>query len=104
MNLSHVQDIMIVEHLISINLSLKIIIFLGIFFIFFITQFQNRGCEHDDGFLWIKNALMYGMHTNEEIEQIVDMYIFYDVSLLPNPLQNAQQHQHTCTCKKKPCI
>jgi hypothetical protein len=47
---------------------------------------------------------MYGMHTNEEIEQIVDMYIFYDVSLLPNPLQNAQQHQHTCTCKKKPCI
>jgi hypothetical protein len=25
----------------------------------------------------------------------------YDVSLLPNPLQNAQQHQHTRTCKKK---
>jgi hypothetical protein len=29
------------------------------------------------------------------------MYISYDVSLLPNPLQNAQQHQHTHTCKKK---
>jgi hypothetical protein len=29
------------------------------------------------------------------------MYISCDVSLLPNPLQNAQQHQHTRTCKKK---
>jgi len=41
------------------------------------------------------------VHTNEKIEQFVDMYIFCDVSLLPNPLQNAQEHQHTCTCKKK---
>jgi len=44
---------------------------------------------------------MYGMHTNEKIEMFVDMYISCDVSLLPNSLQNAQQHQHTCTCKKK---
>jgi hypothetical protein len=35
---------------------------------------------------------MYGMHTNEKIEKFVDMHIFYDVSLLLNPLQNAQQH------------
>jgi hypothetical protein len=38
---------------------------------------------------------MYGVHTNEKIEQFIDMYISYDVSLLSNPLQNAQQHQHT---------
>jgi len=44
---------------------------------------------------------MYGVHTNEEIELFVDMYISCDVSLLPNPTQNAQQHQHTHTCKKK---
>ncbi len=43
---------------------------------------------------------MYGVHTNEKIEWFVDMYISCDVSLLPNPLQNAQ-HQHTRTCKKK---
>ncbi len=43
---------------------------------------------------------MYEVHTNEKIERFVNMYIFYDVSLLLNPLQNAQQHQHTCTCKK----
>jgi len=44
---------------------------------------------------------MYGVHTNEEIEKFVDMCISCDVSLLPNPLQNAQQHQHTRTCKQK---
>jgi hypothetical protein len=38
---------------------------------------------------------------NEEIEKFVDMYISCDVSLLPNLLENARQHQHTNTCKKK---
>jgi hypothetical protein len=33
---------------------------------------------------------MYRMHTNEEFEQSMNLYISYDVSLLPNPLQNAQ--------------
>jgi len=38
---------------------------------------------------------MYEVHTNEKIEQSVDMFLFVcDVSLLSNPLQNAQQHQH----------
>jgi hypothetical protein len=44
---------------------------------------------------------MYGVHTNEKIEWFVDMYISCDVSLLLNPLQNTQQHQHTHTCVKK---
>jgi hypothetical protein len=92
---------MIIKHIVFTNLSHKIIIFLGIFLICLITKFQNRGSEHDHGLLWIKNAPLYGVHTNEKIERFIDMYIFYDVSLLPNPLQNAQQHQHTCTCKKK---
>jgi hypothetical protein len=43
---------------------------------------------------------MYGMHINEEIEKFINMYISCDVSLLPNPLENAQQHQHIYTCKK----
>jgi hypothetical protein len=46
--------------------------------------------EYDHGLLWIKNAPMYGMHTNEKIERFVNMFFFCDVSLLPNPLQNAQ--------------
>jgi hypothetical protein len=44
----------------------------------------------DHGFLWTKGAPMYEMHTNEEVKRFVNMYISYDVSLLPNPLQNAQ--------------
>jgi len=34
-------------------------------------------------------------HTNEKMEWFVNMYIFCDVLLLPNPLKSAQQHQHT---------
>jgi len=55
----------------------------------------------DHGLLWIKGAPMYEIHTNEEVEWFLNIYISCDVSLLLNPLQNAQQHQHTCTCKKK---
>ncbi len=67
-------------------------LFRYIFEFFFVNEFQNHGSEHEHGLLWIKNAPMYGMHTNEKIEKFVDMHISYDVSLLPNPLQNAQQH------------
>jgi hypothetical protein len=31
-------------------------------------EFQNRGSEHDHELLWIKNAPMYGVNTNEKIE------------------------------------
>ncbi len=64
--------------------------FLGNYlFIYFVIEFQNPGNKHDHGFLLIKYAPMYGVYTNEEIEWFVDMYISYDVSLIPNPLQNA---------------
>ncbi len=60
------------------------------FLFFFVIGFQNRGNEHDHGLLSIKNSPMYGVLTNEKIEQFINMYISYDVSLLSNPLQNAQ--------------
>ncbi len=95
------QDITIIKHLTFANL-LNIIIFLGIYIYFkIVIEFQNCESEHNHGLLWIKNAPMYGVHTNEEIEQFIEMYISCDVSLLPNPVQNAQQHQHTHMCKKK---
>jgi hypothetical protein len=31
------------------------------------SRFQNSGNEHEHGLLWIKNALMYGVLTNEKI-------------------------------------
>jgi hypothetical protein len=42
------------------------------------------------GLLWIKNAPMYGVHTNEKIEQFINTYISCDVSLSSNLLQNSQ--------------
>jgi len=79
-----VQDITIIEHFIFANLSQNFFLFFNFNFFFFIIEFQNCGNEHDHGLLWIKNALMYGVHTNEEIEKFVNMYICCDVSLLPN--------------------
>jgi hypothetical protein len=37
------------------------------YFIFFETEFQNHGNEHDHGLLCIQYALMYGMNTNEKL-------------------------------------
>jgi hypothetical protein len=35
---------------------------------YFVIELQNYGNEHNHGILWIKDAPMYGVHTNEEIE------------------------------------
>jgi len=100
MTFSHVQDITIIKHLLSTNLWQKTSNFFGhISNFYFIVEFQNCESEHDHGLLWIKDAPMYKVHTNEEFEEVVNMYISCQVSLLLNLLQNAQ-HQHTPTCKK----
>jgi len=41
-------------------------IYIYIYFSFekFVIEFQNCGNKHDHGLLWIKNASMYGVHTN----------------------------------------
>jgi len=46
------------------------------FFVFLVIEFQNFGKKHDHRFLSIKNAPMYEVYTNEEIEQFVDMFFF----------------------------
>jgi hypothetical protein len=34
---------------------------------FFVTKFQAKGSEHDHGLLWIKDATIYGINSNDEI-------------------------------------
>jgi hypothetical protein len=34
--------------------------------------------EHDHGFLWVANALAYGLNFNQIIENFVDKYITCD--------------------------
>jgi len=97
-----VQDIMIIKHyMFSHIIQQRPIYFWTSVWLFFVIEFQNCGSEHDHGLLWIKDAPIYGINTNEEIENCVDKYISCDVSLLPITLQNAQQYQHTQTCKEK---
>ncbi len=40
-------------------------IFKQVYDFFFVTKFQNHGSEHDHGLLWIKDAPIYGINTNE---------------------------------------
>jgi hypothetical protein len=35
--------------------------------IIFVTKFQNHGSEHNHGLLWIKDAPIHGINTNEKI-------------------------------------
>jgi hypothetical protein len=54
-----------------------------VFEFFFVIKFQNCGSEHDHGLLWIKDAPIYGINTNEKNEIFVNKYISCNVSLLP---------------------
>jgi hypothetical protein len=37
-----------------------------------VTEFQNKGSEHDHALLWIEGAPVYGNENNSQIEQFVD--------------------------------
>jgi len=63
----------------------------------FVTNFQNRGSEHDHGLLWIKNGPTYGVNNIETIEQFVDKYVTFNNSSLSFHLKNSQMHKHRQT-------
>jgi hypothetical protein len=50
----------------------------------FVTEFQNRGSQHDHALLCIKDAPIYGRNTNVEIEHFVDRYLSCDSRILGN--------------------
>jgi hypothetical protein len=45
---------------------------------FFVTKFQNHGSQHEHGFLWVANAPIYGLDSNNAIENFVNKYMSYD--------------------------
>jgi len=45
---------------------------------FFTTEFQSISLTHDHGLLWIKNAHMFGISSNKDIENFVDKYLIID--------------------------
>lgn len=63
---------------------------------FFFTKFQNRGNEHVHFMLWIKDTPVYGNCTNEEIENFVDKFISFDLTLLD---ENLCKKYRTSNCR-----
>jgi hypothetical protein len=68
---------------------------------FLVTEFQSCGNQHDHGFLWVANAPIYGLDSNNALENFVEKYILCDNNKLAPNLCEAQTHRHKKTCKKK---
>jgi hypothetical protein len=39
---------------------------------FFVTKFQSHGSQHDHGLLWVTNSSIYGLDSNNAIENFVE--------------------------------
>jgi hypothetical protein len=76
-------------------------IFGHLFYFFFVTEVQSRGSQHDHGLSWVANAPIYGLDSNNVIENFVDKYISCDNNKLPPNLREVQTHCHKKTCTKK---
>jgi exonuclease III len=68
---------------------------------YFVTEFQNRGSEHEHGLLWVEDAPIYGRDNNSEIENFLDKYITCDTDHLDPALAKFHRHHHTRSCKKR---
>jgi hypothetical protein len=68
---------------------------------FFVTEFQSHGNQCDHGLLWVANAPIYGLDSNNAIENFEDKYISCDNNKLAPNLHEAQKHCHKKTCRKK---
>jgi hypothetical protein len=61
---------------------------------FLVTEFQSCGNQHDHGFLWVANAPIYGLDSNNALENFVEKYILCDNNKLAPNLRQAQTHCH----------
>jgi hypothetical protein len=68
---------------------------------FFVTEFQNRGSEHDHGLVWIKYEPINGKNTYVELEMFVDKYLSCDLTTIGDELKMLQHHRHTKRCRKR---
>jgi hypothetical protein len=68
---------------------------------FFVTKFQSHETQHDHGLLWVANAPIYGLDSNNAIENFVDKYISYHNNKLVPNFCEVQTHRHKKTCRKR---
>ncbi len=68
---------------------------------FFVTKFQSHESQREHGLLWVANAPIYGLDSNNTIENFVKKYILYDNNKLASNFREVQTHCHKKTCRKK---
>jgi hypothetical protein len=69
---------------------------------FFLSHnFKVVGSQHDHGLLWVANAPIYGLDSNNAIQNFVEKYISCNNNKLTPNLREAQTHRHKKTCRKK---
>jgi hypothetical protein len=68
---------------------------------FFVTKFQSHGNQHDHGLLWVANAQIYGLDSNNAIENFLNKHISCDNNKLAPNLCEVQTHCHKKICRKK---
>ncbi len=67
---------LIIKHHVFVYYLTKTHLFWTIIWFFFVTKFQNHGSEDDHDLLWVKDTPIYGINTNEKIENFVDKYVY----------------------------
>ena len=75
----------------------------GILYYFYRVEFQHRGSPHIHGLAWIKDALKFDVHSDEEVCAYIDKIIAC-TSNVPEDEEDyvkLQKHQHSKTCEKK---
>ncbi len=68
---------------------------------FFVTKFQVHESQHAHGLLWVANAPIYDLDSNNAIENFVNKYTLYDNNKLALNFREVQTRCHKKTCWKK---
>jgi len=68
---------------------------------YFVTKFQNKGSEYEQGLLWVKNAAIYRFNSNSDIQNFVENYLTCSTNHLDLELAKVHEHHHTRICKKR---
>jgi hypothetical protein len=67
----------------------------------FVTKFQSYESQHEYGLLWVAKASIYGLDSNNAIENFVHKYTLYDNNKLALNFREVQTRRHKKTCRKK---
>jgi hypothetical protein len=68
---------------------------------FFVKKFQSHGSQHDHRLLWLTNAPLYGLDSNNVIENFVKKYISCGNNKVTPNLHDSPTHRYKKTCRKK---